>query len=445
MSREMKASSVRWFESVPDKWGFRRLKDDFHVVGGGTPDAREIDAGFPIPWATPADFSDAEQALSLTSRNISNQGFREIGRNMVSTDGILLSCRAPAGKVALPMISVSFNQGCKGLSPRHSTNRNWFFYALVDQRAQIEELARGATFLEISGESVKRLVLPSPPPDEQLRIADWLDLQTARIDKRRELLAKKRELLQDLKKSVIQEATFRGIARGIELRDSEIAWLGTVPSHWTTVRIGSLFREAADDGVDGLPMLSVSIHSGISDKELDEGEMERKVSRSEDITLYKRVKPGDLVYNQMRAWQGAFGAAKIEGLVSPAYVVARPGPSVLPGFVEYLLRAPAAMEEIRRRSRGITEFRLRLYWTEFKNIRIALPPLKEQVEITAFLDRKLSQIARQITLIDQLDDLLKQQRKAIIHEAVTGKIDLSLESSFQRDARMCHLVETLPN
>lgn len=46
-------------------------------------------------------------------------------------------------------------------------------------------------------------------------------------------------------------------------------------------------------------------------------------------------------------------------------------------------------------------------------------------EITAFLDRKLSQIARQITLIDQLDDLLKQQRKAIIHEAVTGKIDLS--------------------
>jgi len=413
-------------ESVPTNWSFRRLKDDFQIVGGGTPDPREIDAGFAIPWATPADFSDADCALAQTSRNISKQGFREIGRNVVSTDGILLSCRAPAGKVALPLLAVSFNQGCKGLSPRHSgTNRHWFFYALVDQRAQIEGLARGATFLEISGESVKRVVLPFPPPDEQLRIAAWLDLQTTRIDKRRELLAKKRELLHDLKKSAIQEATFRGIARDVEIRDSEIAWLGQVPSHWKIMRIGSLFREAADDGVDGLPMLSVSIHSGISDKELDEVEMERKVSRSEDITLYKRVKPGDLVYNQMRAWQGAFGAAKIEGLVSPAYVVARPGPLVLPSFVEYLLRAPAAMDEIRRRSRGITEFRLRLYWTEFKNIRIALPPLKEQVEITAFLDRKLSQIARQITLIDQLDDLLKQQRKAIIHEAVTGKIDLS--------------------
>ena len=68
---------------------------------------------------------------------------------------------------------------------------------------------------------------------------------------------------------------------------------------------------------------------------------------------------------------------------------------------------------------------MRLYWDEFKNIRIALPPLKEQVEIAAFLDRKLSQIDRQVALIYHLDELLQQQRKAIIHEAITGKIDLS--------------------
>ena len=121
----------------------------------------------------------------------------------------------------------------------------------------------------------------------------------------------------------------------------------------------------------------------------------------------------------------AFGAAKIAGLVSPAYVVARPGKAVVPAFAEYLLRAPAAMEEIRRRSRGITDFRLRLYWDEFKNIRIALPPKDEQRAITEFLDRELYQVDRQIALIDQLEELLKEQRKALIHEAVTGKIDLS--------------------
>lgn len=275
-----------------------------------------------------------------------------------------------------------------------------------------------------------------PCRDEQNRIAAWLALQTNRIDKRRELFSKKRELLHDLKKSVIEETTFRGVAASVEMRDSGIDWLGQVPAHWTTMRLGSLFREAADPGIDGLPMLSVSLHTGITDQELDDQEMERKVSRSEDRTLYKRVKPGDLVYNQMRAWQGAFGAAKIEGLVSPAYVVARPGRAVVPRFVEFLLRAPAAMDEIRRRSRGITDFRLRLYWDEFKNIRIALPPKSEQEKIAAFLDRKLSQIDRQIALIDQLDDLLQQQRKAIIHEAVTGKIDLSGEPVAQSHAML---------
>lgn len=311
-------------------------------------------------------------------------------------------------------------------NPRKTFALRWFGEAI--RSMNLNQFATASAQPGLSVETICSLLVAVPPFVEQCRIANWLDRQTGRIDKRRELLAMKRELLQDLKKSVIQEATFRGLASDVEMRDSEIAWLGPVPNHWTTVRIGSLFREAADDGVDGLPMLSVSIHSGISDNELDEVEMERKVSRSEDITLYKRVKPGDLVYNQMRAWQGAFGAAKVEGLVSPAYVVARPGPSVLPSFFEYLLRAPAAMEEIRRRSRGITEFRLRLYWNEFKNIRIALPPLKEQVEIAAFLDHKYSQIDRQITLIDQLDDLLKQHRKAIIQEAVRGKIDLSAAS-----------------
>lgn len=288
-----------------------------------------------------------------------------------------------------------------------------------------QEIATQTALPSLTQTDANNVIVGYPPLDEQRRIAAWLDLQTHRIDKRRELLGKKRELLGDLKKSVIEEATFRGIDKGVEMRDSGIGWLGKVPSHWQTIRLASLFREAADRGVEGLPMLSVSLHTGITDKELDDEEMERKVSRSEDRTLYKRVKPGDLVYNQMRAWQGAFGAAKIEGLVSPAYIVARPGRAVVPRFVEYLLRAPAAMEEIRRRSRGITDFRLRLYWDEFKNIRLALPPKKEQEEIAAFLDRKLSQIERQIALIDQLDDLLRQQRKAIIHEAVTGKIDLS--------------------
>jgi type I restriction enzyme S subunit len=101
-------------------------------------------------------------------------------------------------------------------------------------------------------------------------------------------------------------------------KPSGVEWLGEVPEHWEVKRIASLYREVVEQGNDELPVLSVSIHHGVSDSELSEEEMDRKVTRSEDRSKYKRVTHGDLVYNMMRAWQGAFGTVCVEGMVSPA-------------------------------------------------------------------------------------------------------------------------------
>ena len=85
--------------------------------------------------------------------------------------------------------------------------------------------------------------------------------------------------------------------------------------------------------------------------------------------------------------------------------------------------SPQAKRQLMNSGYGGTKIQLSL--DDVRNVWLAVPALDEQVEIAAFLDQRLSKIARQITLIDQLDGLLQQQRKAIIHEAVTGKIDLS--------------------
>jgi type I restriction enzyme S subunit len=152
--------------------------------------------------------------------------------------------------------------------------------------------------------------------------------------------------------------------------------------------------------------------------------MDRKVTRSEDRSKYKAVQPGDLAYNMMRAWQGGFGAVTVSGQVSPAYVVARPFGEVCTAFVEQLLRTPHAVEQMRRHSRGVTDFRLRLYWEEFKNIRVALPPLPEQQGI---LDAVATKTAKFDSLIGETVsaiELLKERRAALISAAVTGKIDV---------------------
>jgi type I restriction enzyme S subunit len=189
-------------------------------------------------------------------------------------------------------------------------------------------------------------------------------------------------------------------------------------------RVASLFRTVAEPGEDGLPILSVSIHDGVSDKEMSEDELDRKVTRSEDKAKYIRVEPRDLVYNMMRAWQGAFGTVTTNGMVSPAYIVARPVSDLSTDYVERLLRTPQAIEQMRRLSRGVTDFRLRLYWDEFKNIRLPVPPSGEVSEMVAGIRVMEASFDRLEAVAQESISLLTERRSALISAAVTGQIDV---------------------
>lgn len=210
-------------------------------------------------------------------------------------------------------------------------------------------------------------------------------------------------------------------------RPSDADWFQTVPKHWETRRLGLLFREdnarATTTTELQYPILSVSIHHGISDKEMSDEELDRIVNRSEDRSLYKVVHENDLAYNMMRAWQGGFGAAKVAGLISPAYVVCRPRSDLKSGYFELLLRTPNATTQLKRYSRGITDFRLRLYWDNFKNILVPVPPKNEQESILAFLDHETSEINALIEMQRQLIALLEERRTALITHAITSGLD----------------------
>lgn len=174
-------------------------------------------------------------------------------------------------------------------------------------------------------------------------------------------------------------------------------------------------------GRDDLPILLVSIHTGISDREIDDDERDRKVIRSQDKTVYKVVHENYLAYNMMRAWQGGFGAATVDGLVSPAYVVARPKITVNSSYIENVLRTPNAIEHIRGLSYGVADFRLRLYWTYFKGIKIPLPSLEEQNRIVAYIQEQSAKIYALISEKQALIDDLQAYKKSLIYEVVTGK------------------------
>lgn len=211
------------------------------------------------------------------------------------------------------------------------------------------------------------------------------------------------------------------------MKDSGVEWLGNVPTHWSIQRLATLYRETSREGNHSLPVLSISIHNGISDEELSSEDRERQVRHIEDRTKYKRVRPNDLAYNMMRAWQGAFGAVQVEGLVSPAYVVAEPTREMHSAYMEHLLRTPMAIEEMWRYSRGIADFRLRLYWEEFRDIRVCVPPSSEQQTILTALERETARIDKLIKRKTRFIELLAEKRRALITHAVTKGLNPKVE------------------
>ena len=192
---------------------------------------------------------------------------------------------------------------------------------------------------------------------------------------------------------------------------------GISPTDWKLYTFGDIYTERKEPGSEELPLLMVSIHSGVSDGEVDEEELPKKVKRIEDKSPYKKAVSGDLVFNMMRAWQGAIGTVRTTGMVSPAYIVAEPNDKVYPLFMDYYTRTPQIINQIDRQSYGVTDFRKRLYWDSFIPIGCILPPVAEQQKIAAIL-------TTQDKVIDLKEKLLgekQRQKKYLMQQLLTGK------------------------
>jgi len=271
-------------------------------------------------------------------------------------------------------------------------------------------------------DEMKSVIMGVPPLSEQIAIASFLDRKTAQIDQAVAIKEKQTDLLKERKQILIQNAVTRGLNPDTPMRDSGVEWIGEIPAHWDFLANRALLRERIEAGEDGLPLLSVSIHTAVSSEEMSEDENIRGRIKIEDKTKYNLVQPGDIAFNMMRAWQGAIGAVKVMGMVSPAYIVATPNERMMSSYFEYQYRCPQFIQQMDRNSKGITDFRKRLYWGEFKQLLTVVPPIEEQTAIVAHIETQSTKIDRAIALQQQQIDKLKEYKATLINSAVTGKI-----------------------
>lgn len=188
---------------LPKGWEWCRLIDIGQIVGGGTPSSTNKDyySDNGIAWLTPADLSGyKDKYISNGNRYITELGLQKSSAKMLPKGSVLFSSRAPIGYVAINTKELCTNQGFKSIVPYEIKMNEYIYYFLKFNTKNIENMATGTTFKEISGKGMSEVVIPIPPLEEQKRIVEKVDLIMNYLDTLQQEIKSQEVILEDILK-----------------------------------------------------------------------------------------------------------------------------------------------------------------------------------------------------------------------------------------------------
>lgn len=172
-------------------WEYKKLGEVCEVVTGTTPKTNIPEYwGKGHYWVTPAELSDTTIFIDKTERQITDEALSKTKLRLLPVGTVLLSSRAPIGKVAIANAEMYCNQGFKNCICSEAIYNKYLFYFLRLKKDYLNSLGRGATFKEISKSIVESIKIPLPPKSTQLAIV-------SELDKINELIRLKKEQLKD--------------------------------------------------------------------------------------------------------------------------------------------------------------------------------------------------------------------------------------------------------
>ena len=158
-----------------DRWTYKKLGDIAEIVGGSTPktNVEEYWDGDNY-WVTPAEIGDSV-FVDKTKRTITESAVKSCHLTLLPIGTVLLSSRAPIGKLGITTVPMYCNQGFKNIICSDKLHNKYVYYYLGNNVPYIQSLGRGATFKEISKKIVEEITIPVPPKETQIQIASEFD------------------------------------------------------------------------------------------------------------------------------------------------------------------------------------------------------------------------------------------------------------------------------
>lgn len=421
-----KDSGIAWIGKIPSDWKICRIKDEASLYTGNSIKDEEKDSYQDQMNARPYIATKDIDATYLTANYNNGLYIKETDTNFrIAPANSTLMCieGGSAGRKKTYIDrEVSFVNKLCCFAPIKGAYGKYMYYFLCSPN--FEDIFSSKITGLIGGVNIptlKNIECLLPSYKEQQTIASFLDEKCGEID---ELVALQEQMISELqayKMSVITEVVTKGLNPNIPMKVSGIDWIGDIPAEWKIAKIGNLFSlrcEKNHKSMEEVKLLSLYTGIGV----FPHGEQEERGNKAVSVDGYKIVHKDDIVVNIILAWMGAIGISNYDGVTSPAYDVYIPNLAmVFPHYFHYLFRTKGIAGECYKYGRGIMMMRWRTYSTEFKQISIPYPPLQEQKAIAAYLDEKTSQIDSLIAIKQEKITELKDYKKSLIYEYVTGK------------------------
>jgi type I restriction enzyme, S subunit len=357
-----------------------------------------------IPVVMPKDILSGRVRIQGTAK-ISGEKAEKLKRHALRAGDIIFSRRGDLSKIGLITKGedgIICGTGCLRARLRDSVSPDYVSYYLTSRTAVawLEQNAVGQTMLNLNTKIVGQFPIKLPNYEEQCRIAQLLRRWDKAIELREQLIEAK-------------EGRRRWLARNLLTGKRRLPGFD---GRWRTVQLGNLFSNRVETGFPDLPLVAITNERGVVRRD----ELGRRDTSSDDKGGYLRIQPGDIGCNTMRMWQGVCGLSRIEGIVSPAYTVVTPTSELNGEFAAVLFKSPPAIHAFRRRSQGLVKDTLNLKWTQFAEIRMAIPPAAEQAAIV----RVFEAADRELHLLHQQRLALQQQKNLLGDRLLTGKLRL---------------------
>jgi type I restriction enzyme S subunit len=413
-----KSSGIDWLGNIPNNWEVKRVKDVLIKIGSGvTPKGGSevyVKSGIPL----------------IRSQNVYDDGLRIKNVSFISeaTNDKMKNSQIQPNDILINITGASIGRSCVVPNSLAKANINQhiiylrinaklvpfitYFIKSNSFKEYINSIQAGSSKEALNMGQTMNIPILLPNDDLQSQIVKYLDIKTQAIDKKTNLLTQKANYYKEYRKSLINKTVCKGLDKNVKFKDSGINYINDIPEYWKIERIKDLFYIGRGRVIGQELLVEKGKYPVYSSQTENDGCLGFIETYDFDNDLLTWTTDGANAGTVFRR-SGKFNCTNVCGTL----IQKRRNLDL--DYVVY------ALQESATHNKRIDTNGAKIMNNEMAVINIAFPPLKEQTKIANYLDNKTQTIDKIVSNINTQIQTLKELRKTLINDAVTGKIKIT--------------------